>query len=177
MKKLTSLTSIFTLFLIAVFSINGFSTEDGLIDPEQRSEAPNFTFKDKDGNDVSLSDFKGKVVYMDLWGSWCKPCLKEMPKSKVLREAIGDRDDMVFLYVAVLEPSKEKWMNAVTKFEVDGVSLISNDPEGSEFRNFYDRGAVPWYYLIDKKGRVADIKAKRPSEDGIETDIRTLLAE
>ena len=63
------------------------------------------------------------------------------------------------------------------RFEIEGVSLISNDPEGTDFRNFYDRGAVPWYYLIDKDGKIADIKAKRPSEDGIAEDINTLLAE
>ncbi|MEQ8358385.1 MAG: TlpA disulfide reductase family protein [Cytophagales bacterium] len=169
--------SIFTLIFVTVFAIKGFSTEGGIIDENLRKPAPDFTFKDKEGNDVSLSDFKGKVVYMDLWGSWCKPCIKEMPKSKELREKIGNSDKVVFLYVAVLEPAKEKWLKANEKFEIGGVSLISNDPEGTDFRNFYDRGAVPWYYLIDKKGRIADIKAKRPSEDGIADDIKKLIAE
>jgi peroxiredoxin len=159
----------------AVFTINGFS--DGLIDKADRKEAPDFTFKDKDGNEVSLSDFNGKVVYIDLWGSWCKPCLKEMKYSKELRSQIGENDNMVFLYVAVLEKSKENWAKAMEKFEIEGVSIISNDPEGTDFRNFYDRGEVPWYYLIDKDGKIADIKAKRPSEDGIANDIKALIAE
>ena len=169
--------SIFTLVFVAVFAIKGFSSEGGLIDKEMRKPAPDFTFKNADGEDVSLSDFEGKVVYMDLWGSWCRPCIKEMPKSKELRESFKDSDDIVFLYVAVLEPSKEKWMKANEKFNIEGVSLISNDPEGTDFRNFYDRGAVPWYYLIDKEGKIADIKAKRPSEDGIQADIKSLLEE
>lgn len=177
MKNTIQATLIFTFIFVAVFVQKGFSTEDGIIDKAVRKEAPDFTFKDQDGNDVSLSDFRGKVVYMDLWGSWCRPCIKEMPKSKELRQTIGSRDDMVFLYVAVLEPSKEKWLKAIEKFEIEGVTLISNDPEGTDFRNFYDRGSVPWYYLIDKEGKIADIKAKRPSEDGIVEDIKTLLAE
>lgn len=173
MKKSTPL---FALFFVLVFATQGFS-DGNLIPKDQRKEAPDFTFKNADGEDVSLSDLKGKVVYMDLWGSWCKPCLKEMPKSKELREKIGEREDMVFLYVAVLEKSEEKWAKAVERFNIQGVSLISNDPEGTDFRNFYDRGEVPWYYLIDKDGLIADIKAKRPSEDGIEGDINALLAE
>lgn len=177
MKNTFKATLIFTLIFVAAFVQNGFTTEPEIIDKESRKEAPDFTFKDQDGNDVSLSDFRGKVVYMDLWGSWCRPCIKEMPKSKELREEIGERDDMVFLYVAVLEPSKEKWMKAIEKFDIQGVTLISNDPEGTDFRNFYDRGSVPWYYLIDKEGKIADIKAKRPSEDGIADDIKALLAE
>jgi peroxiredoxin len=176
MKNTLSTSFILSLIFIAFFSIEGFA-QAGLIASEKRQEAPDFTFKDADDNEVSLSDLKGKVVYMDLWGSWCKPCLKEMPKSKELRATIGERDDMVFLYVAVLEPSKEKWVAAMKKFEVNGLSLISNDPEGTAFRNFYDRGSVPWYYLIDKEGRIADVKAKRPSEEGIDKDIMTLLAE
>lgn len=169
--------SIFTLIFVAVFAFKGFSTNEGIIDQEMRKDAPDFTFKNAAGEDVSLSDFRGKVVYMDLWGSWCKPCIKEMPKSKELREAFKDSEDIVFLYVAVLEKSKDKWMSANERFEIEGVSLISNDPEGTDFRNFYDRGSVPWYYLIDKNGKIADIKAKRPSEDGIAADIKVLLGE
>ena len=68
-------------------------------------------------------------------------------------------------------------MSANERFDIQGVSLISNDPEGTDFRNFYDRGSVPWYYLIDRDGKIADIKAKRPSEAGIADDIKTLLEE
>ena len=175
MNKKQLISMLFSLTLVVVIAMNAYS--GGLIDKEMRKPAPDFTFKDAAGKDVSLSDLKGKVIYLDLWGSWCKPCLKEMKYSKELREKIGDNEDMVFLYVAVLEPSKEKWERAVERFDVEGISLISNDPEGTDFRNFYDRGEVPWYYLIDKEGLIADIKAKRPSEDGIVSDINSLLSE
>ena len=81
MKNTLSTSFILSLIFIAFFSIEGFA-QAGLIASEKRQEAPDFTFKDADDNEVSLSDLKGKVVYMDLWGSWCKPCLKEMPNPK-----------------------------------------------------------------------------------------------
>ena len=114
---------------------------------------------------------------MDLWGSWCGPCIKSMPKSEALREKFKGEDGIVFLYVAVNEKSEDKWKAAIDKLNVEGVNLISKDGKGSPFRNAYDTGFVPHYFLIDKEGKMADKEAKQPGKSGLEEDIRALLSE
>ena len=148
-----------------------------IIPKGDRANAYDFSLEDMKGNKVSLSDFKGKVVYMDLWGSWCKPCLQSMPKSEKLRGEFQEGDGVVFLYVAVKEKDDAKWKSTIEKFNIDGVNLISRDEPGSPFRDAYDTGFVPHYFLIDKEGNMADPKAKIPGKHGLADDIRALMNE
>jgi thiol-disulfide isomerase/thioredoxin len=62
--------------------------------------APALTLPDVDGNPVSLDDFRGKVVYLDFWGTWCYPCLQEIPHSLELEEEFGE-EEVAFVYVAL----------------------------------------------------------------------------
>ncbi len=163
-----------TVFTLAIFVQFSFAE---ILPKEDREVAMDFTMEDVNGNEVSLSDFKGKVVYMDLWGSWCKPCLQSMPKSEKLREQFKGEEGVVFLYVAVNEKDDAKWKAAIEKLNVEGVNLISRDKPGSPFRDAYDTGYVPHYFLIDKQGRMADPKAKIPGKSGLPEDIRALMNE
>lgn len=175
--KVNKMKQLSFVFLLSLLTIASQSVIGGILPKDQRNDALNFTFKDINGEEVSLSDFKGKVVYMDLWGSWCRPCLHEMPSSRKLRETYSGNENVVFLFVAVMEKTEEGWKAAVEKHVQGGVNLRSQDEPGSEFRNFYDKGYVPHYFLIDKDGKMADPKAKRPSEKGLEEDIKALLSE
>jgi thiol-disulfide isomerase/thioredoxin len=148
-----------------------------ILPKSDRQDAQDFTFKDLNGKDVALSNFQGKVVYLDMWGSWCRPCLQSMPKSEKLRGEFTNGEDVVFMYVAVNEKGEEKWKAAIKKLNVDGVNLISGGPEEGAFRKAYDTGYVPHYFLIDKDGKMADPKAKEPGKPGLAEDIRALLSE
>lgn len=137
------------------------------------SIAPGFTLRDIDGKEVSLDDFKGKVVYLDFWASWCGPCRKEIPHAKKLKEAFKGKD-VAFLYVST-DKTEAPWRAIIEKEEMKGVQLIAGSQAGTISQQYAISG-IPKFVLIDQEGNIADSYAKRPSHRGIAGDLDRLLA-
>lgn len=139
--------------------------------------APEVTLNDINGKKVHLSDFKGKVVYLDIWASWCGPCLYEMKNSGPLKKHFKDNGDVVFVYISI-DSDLESWKAMVKKRAIHGVHLISKEGLEDDVRGKFNTVTIPRYILIDKKGNIADNDAKRPSEgELIISDIEKLLAQ
>lgn len=138
--------------------------------------APDFTFPNRQGEMVSLSDFKGKVVYIDVWATWCGPCLGELPSSKKLKTQYEGNEDVVFMYVSIDE-NKEAWENMLAEDpEFKGVHIISPDGWESDINKKYMIKGIPRYMLIDREGNIADVDAPRPSSgEELTTQIDKLL--
>ncbi len=136
--------------------------------------APLFTFKDIEGKEVSLSDFKGKVVYLDIWASWCGPCIAEIPHAKKLKERMKDKD-IVFLYVTIDEDEKA-WKDMVKNKEMEGVHLISEGGWASKINKLYGVNGVPTYFLIGKDGKIFNNRPPRPSSPEIDKELEKALA-
>ncbi len=135
---------------------------------------PQLSLPDTSGKIVSLSDFKGKVVYIDFWGTWCGPCRQEIPYLKELHGKFENNDKVVFLSVALERGDWDTWIKFVRSQGLKGFQLFvdkNNRYVGEKFRIM----SVPTFMLIDKNGNLADANAKRPSNPGIEADIRKLL--
>jgi thiol-disulfide isomerase/thioredoxin len=130
-----------------------------------------------DGKYFTLNDFKGKVVYVDYWASWCGPCRQQFPYSKELHKKFTAKQlkNIVFLYVSI-DKNEEIWKNAV---EQNGLGEMTNGlvpgDWGSEIVKFFQINSIPRYMLIDKKGNIVDLNAKRPSDDAAYDDIIKLL--
>lgn len=172
MKKITKST--FGLLVILALCISSFTG-----DVNERPVAPNFTLDNNEGQKVSLSDFKGKVVYIDFWATWCGPCIAEIPHSKKLKEKFAGNDSIVFMYVSVDNAdSEEDWKAFIKKKGMTGVQLISRDG-GREERigERYGIQFIPRFVVIDKMGRVANYEAPAPSSPEAERLIRQVLAE
>ncbi len=135
--------------------------------------APAFTLPDRDGKPVSLADFKGKVVYMDIWATWCGPCVGEFP---AMDKLIGKMEgkDVVFLGVSV-DPDGEKWKAFLEKREARGIHLHSPGNFESMIARQYQVRGIPHYVLIDREGNIASANAPRPG--GAQKEIEKLLAE
>lgn len=123
----------------------------GFAVPETRTPVPNLTFRDGDGHARSLEDFRGRVVVLNLWATWCAPCREEMPTLDALQAKLGGAD----LEVVALSVD-HKGPGAVRKFYQDiGVrhlALYIEQPSGQAFSALGIHG-IPATLLIDREGR------------------------
>ena len=119
--------------------------------PKQRLSAPGFRLPDLTAADVSLEQYRGKVVLMHFWATFCAPCVKEMPDLEALwQHYLGQ--DLVVLAIA----ADRSGDSAVRKFvEQTGVTFpVLLDPEGV-VRNQYEVIALPTSYLIGRDGKIS----------------------
>jgi len=108
-----------------------------------------------EGRRVSLSDFKGKVVLLDVWGSWCAPCRAEAPMLADAARDLADRG-VVFLGIDSRDPSTAAARAFVRRFQVPYPSIY--DQRGStllSFRGTLTPNSVPSTVVVDRQGRVA----------------------
>lgn len=138
--------------------------------------APNFSGLTPDGQNLSLSEFKGSVVYIDVWASWCRPCFSEFPHLVDLKNTFSEKDNVVFMYASIDEDSIY-WRNGLEKIpENEGVHLIVDGAWQSRFAEEYVIRNIPRYILIDQQGKIVDAEANKPSSgEVLANDIRSLL--
>ena len=131
--------------------------------PKEGEDFIDFTYPDINNNLISLSDFKGNLVYIDVWASWCGPCKKEIPSLKKLEYDFKDKN-LTFLSISVDE-NKEDWTSMVIKKKLGGIQLWANG--WSEITDYYAIFSIPRFILISKEGKIISNNAPRPSSDEI----------
>ena len=125
--------------------------------------APGFSLQNEQGKTVSLSDFKGKVVYIDFWGVGCGPCIFDIQNYvPSLHKKYKDKN-VVFVNICV-DSNEGDWKKALIKYKLDGINLIAEGWTKNPVCKAYNVNAIPHYILIDKKGNIADNNALRASE-------------
>ena len=119
-----------------------------------------FTFPDVNGKPVSMSDFKGKIVYLDFWASWCSPCLEEFPDMKKVYAQI-DTSKTVFISIG-LDQDKEVWESSLNRFDLPWINIYGGKEFQNELFKKYRGGGIPLTVLIGKDGKIErynDIRA------------------
>lgn len=130
-------------------------------------DAIDFTYPDMDSNMISLSDFKGSYVYVDVWATWCGPCRYEIPFLVQLEKDYHDAN-IIFMSVSVdVEEAKQKWIDMINEKDMGGVQLISTDGWKSQIMKDYAINGIPRFMLFDREGNVISVDAPRPSSDEI----------
>ncbi|SEK68313.1 Thiol-disulfide isomerase or thioredoxin [Parapedobacter koreensis] len=144
--------------------------EQELLQTQTGKPAPAFTLKSAEGTVYNLSDFKGKVVYIDLWASWCVPCRQETPSFKQLYEKYKDDERVEFVSVAVSDGEKE-WRKALEEDQPHWLQLYDED---GKVNQAYVANAIPKFIVVDKQGNIVDFNAPAPSSGNV---LETLLLE
>ncbi|EOZ98752.1 Thiol:disulfide oxidoreductase [Indibacter alkaliphilus LW1] len=145
------------------------------------SQAPDFELPDSNGILHKLSDFQGKIVYIDFWGTWCYPCIEEIPDALSLQEKYKDRP-VIFIYIA-LENSSEinRWKEFIAgnnqrfgKFldnkPFPGIHLVAENQFRNEAIKDYKINFAPTHVLIDQNGEIVKARAKRSKDIHEEID-------
>ena len=121
----------------------------------------NFSLPDTSGKIVSMKDFKGKVVLIDVWATWCGPCKAQFPFLKEIEHEYANNKDIVFVGISLDKVDvKQKWLAMIKKEKLGGIQLL--DDFGKEFGRKYDLVAIPRFMLIDRQGRWIEIRCPRP---------------
>lgn len=127
------------------------------------AEAPDFTMKNLDGEPVSLSDFKGKVVLIDFWASWCGPCRKDNPHVVELYNKYK-ADGFEILGVS-LDKTQDRWEQAVAKDKLTWTHVSDLKGWQNAVAQIYSVKSIPHTVLLDKEGKIIANKLRGPALD------------
>ncbi len=128
------------------------AAQPALAQPKEGDAAPGFTLKLFDGSKKKLEDYRGKVLVINYWATWCGPCKSEMPMMSGFHRKFQDKG---FEIVGVVT------QDSVPKDKLKRVESLLSYPLASELKGNYGtvNNAVPTTYVIDRKGRVRSAKA------------------
>jgi cytochrome c biogenesis protein CcmG/thiol:disulfide interchange protein DsbE len=143
------------VFFLVVGSVAGYFVykevtrvgKPGVINVGQ--QAPDFKIKDQSGREVKLSDYRGKVVFLNFWGTFCVPCIAEMPEMEIMHNAFKDRK---FQMIAISIDTNWKEVNEFYKDK--NLTLPTFLDPGHQVANLYKVFKFPETFLIDGNGYV-----------------------
>jgi cytochrome c biogenesis protein CcmG, thiol:disulfide interchange protein DsbE len=162
MKKAVIILGIFLNFTYFIFSISSSDTSNSAPNnsdkiknlltqlqggmPKNPIEIKDFKIIDPNNNNHNLFEFKGKVILLNLWATWCPPCREEMPSMQKLYEEYKSKN---FTIVAVSGESMDTVKNFLSKNKYDFPIFIDDN---NQLNRTYGTGSIPTTYLIDKNG-------------------------
>lgn len=158
--------------LAAVGIMYSFACSNGESKSEQsREKAYNFSLEDLNGKTYQLSDFKGNVIIVDIWDTWCPPCKAEIPHFIELHHEYKDKG-FTMIGVAAGRYGKEAVHQFINERKVPYLNLLATR---EAFQGFGNIQGIPTTFVIDKKGNIYKKYVGYTSKETFERDIQELL--
>ncbi|MCJ7538746.1 MAG: TlpA family protein disulfide reductase [Desulfobacterales bacterium] len=151
-----------TLFFVISISLAGFillQGKDSFFNLSNKVRlkpglpAPNFTFPGLEGKTVSLTDYKGKVVFLNIWATWCPPCREEMPSMERLYQKLKG-EDFIILAVSIDASGAEAVTPFARNYKLSFPVLLDNKGKS---QILFETTGIPESFIIDKEGVIAQI--------------------
>lgn len=121
-----------------------------------------------------LEKYKGKVVYADVWATWCGPCIAGMEASQKLRAKLKDKD-VVFVYLCTSSPTEEGWKNVIAAKNLEGENYFFDMSQSSAISRALNIQGIPYYFVVDKKGDIVSKTSPHPGEPETFKQLKGLL--
>lgn len=137
-------------FTILILSCLVAACSQGAGPAVQGELAPDFTFQDASGKQYALSQFRGKVVLVNFWATWCPPCRDEMPSIEQLQQRMAGKP-FVILALSI----DDSWEPVNRFMKENGFTLPVYSDFDKKISTLYGTFKYPETYLVDKKGKVA----------------------
>jgi peroxiredoxin len=138
-----------------------------------RKPAANFTLTDANGAKVTLADYKGKVVLLNFWATWCGPCKVEIPWFMEFNKTYKDRG-LAVLGVSLDDDGWKSVKPYLAEKKIDYTVVVGNDTVS---KSYGDVDSLPTTFIIDRDGRIAFTHTGLVGKDMYETEIRSLLGD
>ncbi|ARV16070.1 TlpA family protein disulfide reductase [Polaribacter sp. SA4-12] len=139
------------------------------------SPSPKFVnYENNAGGKTSLDDLKGKYLYLDIWATWCGPCIAEIPSLiKLEKEFHSKNIEFVSISIDRIK-DHEKWKKMIIDKELKGIQLFADNNWDSQFIKDYLIKGIPRFILIDPQGNIINANAPRPSDEKLVETLKSL---
>jgi thiol-disulfide isomerase/thioredoxin len=125
------------------------------------TEVPDFVFTDITGKQMKLSDLSAKLVYIDVWATWCGPCLREHPYWDALLAEYNEKD-IEFLTISI-DNTRDPWEKMIKEKEMTGNNWFADNAWQSDLAKYFMIRGIPRFLLLDGERKIVDPSAERPS--------------
>ena len=158
--------------IILLTLLLSFSTCKAQDEPKEFTEkALADVFVDTEGNDITFStileNYEGKQIVIDIWASWCKDCIKGMPKVEKLK---ANNKDTVFLFLS-LDKSIDAWKLGIKKYKVNGEHYFMKSGWKGEFATFLNLDWIPRYLVVGTEGNIKLFRAVKADDKNIKQNL------
>jgi len=135
--------------------------------------APKWSYPTLEGEQIALDDLKGKLVYIDVWATWCGPCKAEIPALAKLHEDYKD-SDLTIISVSV-DDNKKAWEKMLAEEGFEWLQVHAEKAWNSDIIKENQIRGIPRFMLVDKEGNIISVNAPRPSSENIREYLESYL--
>ncbi|MEO7724373.1 MAG: TlpA disulfide reductase family protein [Chthoniobacterales bacterium] len=159
------------LTLCALLFVFCLTTSAAPETPQTSMAAPDWQLKNLEGKPVKLSDFKGKVVLLNFWATWCPPCREEIPDLVSLQRQYAARG-LVVLGISMDEGGPARVASFAKRFEITYPIVMGDEKTSAAYGGIQ---VLPTTFIIDRKGNVVDGLQGATDRAGFEEKIKPIL--